>query len=83
MSMIDLDNQEPFFLTIKTRGYAITQLVRPTAGKVEIVSSSTNCINYNGVKLASFTTETSITTDLSFEAIKGSRNKNLLTMKKV
>ena len=70
MSMIDFDNHIPFFLTIKTQGYIITQLVQPIAGSIETHSDEMNIVGgINNTKLISAITNRQIQTDLSFNAL--------------
>ena len=70
MSMIDFDNHIPFFLTIKTQGYIITQLVQPIAGSIETHFDETNITGgINNTKLISVITNRQIQTDLSFNAL--------------
>ena len=83
MSVIDFDHYEPFFLTIRTHGYIITQLVRPKSGKVEI---NTEYAEFrgglgNGI-LGAIPVSVQSVTDLTFEAVVRDSEQPLYTAQK-
>lgn len=76
MSIVDFDNKEPIFLKIKTNGFYLTQLVRPTAGSFELTKDESVCYGgKNNTKLLTFCNNKSLMTNLSFEAISNEKQE--------
>ena len=70
LSMINFDNQEPFFLTIKKDGYLLTQKVIPQTATFESTSDTVYATGglYN-TKLTCFTTAIRNETNIQFIAV--------------
>lgn len=85
LSALDLTTQEPFYLKIKVdingSPCYITQLVRPKIDvSIEFNSNDIYCYDGAGDRLATFTKERYLTTNLSFEAVVTDTHKNLCTI---
>lgn len=70
LTMIDFDNQEPFFLTIKQNGYLLTQKVIPQTASFESTEDTVYATGgKNNSKLISFTTNRRLETNIQFIAV--------------
>ena len=74
LSMINFDNNEPFFLTIKKDNQLITQKVRPQTAEFEITNDTVYATDYRGHKLKAFKYNTNIETNIQFIAIPWDSN---------
>ena len=78
LSMIDFDNQQPFFLTIKKNGYLLTQKVIPQAATFESTSDTVYATGgLHNTRLACFTTAISNETNIQFIAVPMNKDKNI------
>ena len=82
LSMIDFDNNEPFFLTIKKDNQLITQKVRPETADFTITSDTVYAQDSRGHRLVAFQGSTNIETNIQFSAMPWERNK-MIEVKKV
>lgn len=85
MSALDFSTHEPFYLKIKTEMNGmpcyITQLVRPTAGiSMEFSSETVECRDGYGTVRGTFTSNNTLTTNISFQAVTSSKYKSLCTI---
>lgn len=83
MSAIDFTTNEPIYLkiriTLNGREVFLTQKVRPRLGRIEITSNCTDYRGYKGnVKLYKCINETSLLTNIEFEAMSMDENKLLI-----
>ena len=82
MSAIDFESGEPFYLKIRTnmngQQVYITQLVKPRLDTIEMSTETTDCYSSFG-KVLSYTSNRSLTTNISFAGIPD-KNGNLMTM---
>lgn len=78
LSSIDINDREPFYLKIKVGNNTITQLVRVSEASLEFSSDNSYC-SRNGNILASFRTNNSLFTNLSFEAVPESNRLCIVT----
>lgn len=78
LSSIDINEHKPFYLKIKIGDNVITQLVRMSSGSFEFGSEDSYC-SRNGEILASFRTNNSLFTNLSFEAVPESNRLCIIT----
>lgn len=71
MSIIDFDNQEPFYLKIKSHGLCFTQLVVPKADDLTMTISEDTTYVTNGKmnKISSFVSNKTASINVSFEAV--------------
>lgn len=70
LSMINFDNQEPFFLTIKKDGYLLTQKVIPQTATFESTSDTIYATGgLHNTKLTCFTTAIRNETNIQFIAV--------------
>ena len=70
LSMINFDDQEPFFLTIKKNGYLLTQKVIPQTATFESTSETVYATGgLHDTKLACFTTGINLETNIQFVAV--------------
>lgn len=69
LSMINFDDQEPFFLTIKKDNQLITQRVRPQAAEFEVTNDTVYAQDAHGHKLIAVRNSTSVETNIQFIAI--------------
>lgn len=69
LSMINFDEQEPLFLTIKKNGYLLTQKVIPQTASFETTSDTVYATNTRGNKLVSFCSNMNIETNIQFIAV--------------
>ena len=83
MTTLDFDSHEPFFMKIKTNGFYVTQLVRPTDSDITVDCNTTHIIGKFGETLASFDTEKTLSTTLSFTAIPFANNNLMLVEKEI
>ena len=70
LSMINFDEKEPFFLTIKTNGMLLTQKVIPETATFESTSDTVYATGgLNDTRLACFTTAIRNETNIQFVAV--------------
>ena len=69
LSMINFDNNEPFFLTIKKDNQLITQKVRPQTAEFEITSDTVYAQDAHGHKLIAFKNSSNVETNIQFIAM--------------
>lgn len=83
MSAIDFESGEPFYLKIRTnmngQQVYITQLVKPILNTIEMSTDTVNCYDIIGREVASYISNKSLTTNISFMGIPD-KNGNLMTM---
>ena len=82
LSALDFSTREPFYLKIKTNMNGvpcyITQLVRPSANvSMEFSSDTVEACDMFGNIVSTFNTSSSLTTNISFEAVASPKHKNL------
>ena len=82
LSMINFDNQEPFFLTIKQNGMIITQKVLPQTAEFEMNEDTIYATSGRGNKLISFLANKSLETNIQFVAIP-MKDGDLAYMRKI
>ena len=82
LSMIDFDNQIPFFLSIKKDGMIITQKVLPQTAAFEMNEDAVYATSVHGNKLMSFPVNRSLETNIQFIAIP-MKDNDLIYMRKV
>lgn len=85
LSALDFTTHEPFYLKIKTemngKPCYITQLVRPRADiSMDFNSETVDAVDGLGRTVCSFTRGTSLTTNISFNAVASDIYKNLCTI---
>ena len=85
MSIIDMDAHEPFYLSIRTNGMLVTQLVRPVTCSVSVDRDDVYAYGNYGRK--SFRTavacrSVNVNTNISFEAVRHSDNE-LISVRKI
>ena len=85
LSALDFSTREPFYLKIKTNMNGvpcyITQLVRPCADiSMEISSDTVEACDIFGNVVSTFNRGSSLTTNISFEAVTSTKHKNLCTI---
>ena len=69
LSMINFDEQEPFFLTIKKDGTLITQKVMPQTASFEHTYENVDIYDGRNNKIQSFITSNRLETNIQFIAI--------------
>ena len=69
LSMINFDEQEPFFLTIKKDGALITQKVMPQTASFEHIYEDVDIYGGPNNKIQSFITSNRLETNIQFIAI--------------
>ena len=69
LSMINFDNNEPFFLTIKKDNQLITQKVRPQTAEFEVTNDTVYAQDTHGHKLIAFKNNTNVETNIQFIAV--------------
>ena len=82
LSMIDFDNQIPFFLSIKKNGMMITQKVLPQTAEFEMNEDTVYATSGYGNKLLSFHTNRNLETNIQFIAIP-MKDNDLVYMRKI
>ena len=82
LSMIDFDNQIPFFLSIKKNGMMITQKVLPQTAEFEMNEDTVYVTSTRSNRLVSFPVHRSLETNIQFIAIP-MKDNNLAYMKKI
>jgi len=85
LSALDFSTREPFYLKIKTNMNGmpcyITQLVRPSANvSMEFSSDTVEAHDISGNVVSTFNRSSSLTTNISFEAVTSAKHKNLCTI---
>lgn len=74
-SIVDFDNKEPIFLSIKNNGILYTMKVIPSCGKMELTSNGTDVIGWNGARLSKIRTSADLDVEISFKSA-GSYDSN-------
>lgn len=73
MSAVDFESGEPFYLKIRTnmngQQVYITQLVKPILNTIEMSTDTVNCCDVIGREVASYISNKSLTTNISFMCI--------------
>ena len=73
MSSVDFESGEPFYLKIRTnmngQQVYITQLVKPILNTIEMSTDTVNCCDIIGMEVASYISNKSLTTNISFMGI--------------
>lgn len=69
LSVIDFDNNTPFFLTIKKDGYSITQQVQPKTANIEANREEVCATNGLNQKLFVITTNINYELNVEFKGI--------------
>lgn len=80
LSMIDFDNNTPFFLTIKKDGYAFTQKVMPQTADMTATSNVVYASNARGRKLSVFNRGMDIETNVQFIALPIDKENGIISM---
>ena len=81
--MIDFDNNEPFFLTIKQNNRVITQKVRPEAADMEMHTDTMYAYNTKGQRLVAFDVGHRLETNIQFIALPWDNDKKLCEVKEI
>lgn len=85
LSALDFSTHEPFYLKIKTEMNGmpcyITQLVRPSADmSMEFSHDTVDCCDVFGNVVSTFSSNNTLTTNISFQAVRTSECNNLCTI---
>lgn len=85
MSALDFSKREPFYLKLKTiingQPCYITQLVRPVADvSMELSSETVECRDHIGQVVQTLSIGSTLTTNISFEAVVSLTHNNLCTI---
>ena len=69
LSMINFDESEPFFLTIKKNNITITQKAKPETAEFTSEANTVYAYGRNGERICSFVQEQHLNTNVNFIAI--------------
>lgn len=78
LSIIDFDDNEPIFLTIKKDGYLLTQKVLPQTATFESTSESVYATGLNDTQLACIITNISFETNINFIAVPLDKDRKIM-----